>query len=158
MQNEIITIECFKEPQESDVFVPCPIVWSGDCGRATPLPLITDCMRAGKMHQWCFDWHPTRPLPHLTLRGGGRRGTGNGQQRCHTWMTYPHKTLSKKHTYLLHKKRCTQSEYNFVLLMCIPVKKSHFISPIAHDSRFGNFHRQSIYTFLLINYVLYQYI
>lgn len=41
-----ITIERFKEPQESDVFVLCPIVWSGDCGCVTPRPLITDCMRA----------------------------------------------------------------------------------------------------------------
>lgn len=35
------------EPQECDVFVPCPIVWSSDSGCMTPLPLITDCiMRA----------------------------------------------------------------------------------------------------------------
>lgn len=35
MQNEkknVISVECLKEPQDSDVFVPCPIVWSGERG------------------------------------------------------------------------------------------------------------------------------
>lgn len=32
MKKNVITVECFKEPQDSDVFVPCPIVWSGECG------------------------------------------------------------------------------------------------------------------------------
>lgn len=31
MKINVITIECFKEPQESEVFVLCPIVWSCDC-------------------------------------------------------------------------------------------------------------------------------
>lgn len=39
-------IECFKEPQESDVSVLCPIVWSGGCGCVTPL--MTDHIRALK--------------------------------------------------------------------------------------------------------------
>lgn len=95
-----------------------------------------------KMHQWCFDWHLTFPLPLLLV----------GEQQCHEWITYPHKTLSKKHTYLLHKKRCTESEYNFVLLMCIPVKNL-FVSPIAHNSQFGSFHRQSIFH-IPLNYKL----
>lgn len=105
MQNEkkkVITIECFEEPQESDVFVPCPIAWSGDRGCVTPLPLITDCRRAWKkMHQWCCDWHPTFPTPTPHLRG---------EQQCHEWMTYPHKTLSKNtHIYCTRKDALNQN-------------------------------------------------
>lgn len=110
MQNEIITIECFKEPQESDVFVPCPIVWSGDCGRATPLPLITDCMRAGKMHQWCFDWHPTRPLPHLTLRGGGDGGRGtDNNDVIREWHIHIKPYLKNTHIYCTRKDALNQN-------------------------------------------------
>lgn len=41
-----LPLNALKKPQESDVFVLCPIVWSGGCGCVTPL--ITDHIRALK--------------------------------------------------------------------------------------------------------------
>lgn len=34
MKRNVITVEHFKEPQESDVFEPYSIVWSSECGWA----------------------------------------------------------------------------------------------------------------------------
>jgi len=53
-----------------------------------------------KMHQWCFDWHLTFPL---LLRLAG-------EQQCHEWITYPHKTLSKNtHIYCTRKDALNQN-------------------------------------------------
>lgn len=142
MQNEkrnVITIERFKEPQESDVFVPCPIVWSGDCGCVTPLPLITDCRRAWKkMHQWCCDWHLTFPLPHLSCGGNN-----NVMSEWHIHI----KPYLKTHIFI------AQEKMHWIRIQFCPTdvhssEKSHFISPIAHDSQFGSFHRWSIFHIL----------
>lgn len=133
MEN-VIAAECFREPQEGDDFVPCPIVWSGECGCASNYRLH-ESLKNAPVILWLAPDIPT-PTPHLW-----------GEQQCHEWTTYPHKTLPKKkknHTHLLHKKRCTESEYSFVLLMCIPVKNLS-ISPIAHNSQFGSFHRRPIF-------------
>lgn len=49
-----LLLNAFEEPQESDVFVPCPIVWNGECGCCvtSPLPPSTDYESSKtKLHQ-----------------------------------------------------------------------------------------------------------
>lgn len=66
------TTERFKEPRESDVFVLCPIVWSGDCGCVTPRPPTTACMRAEQNAPVTLGLAFDTPTPHLRGGGAGR--------------------------------------------------------------------------------------
>lgn len=71
MQNEnknVITVECFKEPQESDVFVPYPIVWSGECGWAYNYRLC-ESLKNAPVILWLAPDIPT-PTPQLWGVGG----------------------------------------------------------------------------------------
>ena len=93
----LLPMNIFKEPQESDVFVPCPIVcvcverWVRLCD---PLPLITDCMRAWKCTSDALTgtWHSHS---HSSLPG---------EQQCHEWITYPHKPYLKIHIFIAQEK------------------------------------------------------
>lgn len=94
MEN-VIAAECFREPQEGDDFVPCPIVWSGECGCASNYRLH-ESLKNAPVILWLAPDIPT-PTPHLW-----------GEQQCHEWTTYPHKTLPKKkkkpHTFIAQEK------------------------------------------------------
>lgn len=45
-QKTSLPLNALKNHKESDVFVPCPIVWNGECGCVTPscFELHTACM------------------------------------------------------------------------------------------------------------------
>lgn len=151
MQNEnkkmSLTFERFKEPQESDVFVPCPIVWSGDCGCVTPLPLITDRMRAWKKNKIKNKNAPVMlwlasDIPTPTPRSRGENNNVMSEWHIHI------KTLSKNtHIYCTRKDALNQ---NTVLsYWCAFQWKISFHFPhIAHNSQFGSFHKQSIFHIL----------
>lgn len=100
-----------------------------------------------KRHQWCFDWRPTFPLPLPHLSCGWNKSVTS---ECHIHTNPYLKTHT--HIYLLHKRICTESEYNWVLLMCIPVK---YLISFPHSTQSGSFHRQSIFHILLIIYYVY---
>lgn len=79
MQNErnVLTTERFEEPQQSDVFVPCPIAWNVSAA-ARPLCLWIQSVRElGKKH---------RGVPTPTPRSRG------GNDNVNEWTTYPRKT------------------------------------------------------------------
>lgn len=117
----------------------CPIVWSCDCGCVTPLPPITDCMRAWEnapVMLWLAPDIPS-PTPHL-----------RGEQQCHEWMTYPHKILSKNtHIYCTRKDALNQN--TILSYWCAFQWKISFHFPHSTQlSQFGSFHRQSIFHIL----------
>lgn len=95
-----------------------------------------------KMHQWCFDWHLTFPTPTPHLQGGG------------TTMSWVN-DISTIKPYLKTHIFIAQEKMHWIRIQFCPTdvhsseKKSHFISPIAHNSQFGSFHRQSIFHILL---------
>lgn len=83
MQNErnVLTTERFEEPQQSDVFVPCPIAWNVSAA-ARPLCLWIQSVRElGKKTPWPA---PGRSHSHASLAGGN--------DNVNEWTTYPRKT------------------------------------------------------------------
>lgn len=103
MKKKKITTEYFKEPQESDVFVPCPIVWSGDCGCVTlclELQTVWELEKNAPVMLWLAS---DIPHSHTSLAGGW---DNNVMSKWHIH----NKTLSKNtHIYCTRKDALNQN-------------------------------------------------
>lgn len=131
MQNErnVLTTERFEEPQQSDVFVPCPTAWNVSAA-ARPLCLWIQSVRElGKKH---------RGVPTPTPRSRGETTMSMSEQHIHV------KPLSK-HTHIYCTRKDALNQNTVLSYWCAFQWKISSFPPQHTNSQFKRFHRWSIF-------------